>query len=100
MPSFVLIDKFQVKAKICCGDVFDIKIGGFAGAIGFYHDGPVFDARDNLLAMGIININDGAAALYQQRLQQPQFCGKIVIHIYMMIKMVTAKIGKAGHMDV
>ena len=50
--------------------------------------------------MGIININDGAAALYQQRLKQPKFCGKIVIHIYMMIKMVTAKIGKAGYMDV
>ena len=46
MPSFVLIDKFQVKAKICCGDVFDIKIDGFAGAAGFTR-GPVFDARQS-----------------------------------------------------
>ena len=66
MPSFVLIDNFEIKAKIGGGDVFDTKIRGFVGAISFHHDGQAFDAPENLFAVGIVNIYYSAAPHNQQ----------------------------------
>ena len=66
MPSFVLVNKIEIKAKIGSGNIFDIKISGFAGTISFHHDGTAFHALDNLFAIGIVNINDGAATFNQQ----------------------------------
>ena len=51
MPSFVLINNIEIKAKIGVG-CSDIKIGGFAGAISFHLlMGWHFYALDNFFAM-------------------------------------------------
>ena len=90
MPSFGLIDKLQIEPNIGCADLFDMKIRVFAGAKGFDHNRPVFDAADKFFAIGIVNIDHRTAALAQHLVKQTGFCGKIIIHIAMVIEMIAA----------